>query len=204
MHTVSENKNNFSCKITDSLISEYDVSIDGVSTDNSYKGIYWEAAVYFDNDDFTLNAFAERSDGVKEVGVLKFPLTKINEVRLFEATYGTTARTDFRISAIIGAAVGILVLLVMFLHPEPGYTDIGTILSIALFLGIGITILFFMFSLFFHPSEKNVCINLITKDERVITLFTDIGQKEWVIEIISKYFSEVKNKGFPYWEIDLN
>jgi hypothetical protein len=76
MYAVFENKNYISCKITNSLISEYDVSIDGVSTDNTYEGVYWEAAVYFDNNNFTLNAFAERADGVKEIEVLKFPLKK--------------------------------------------------------------------------------------------------------------------------------
>ena len=204
MYAVFENKDYFSCKITDSLISEYDVSIDGVSTDNTYKGIYWEAAVYFDHNNFTLNAFAEKADGVKEIEVLKFLIKKINEVRIFEAKYRTTVRTDFKIASIAGAAFGILVLLAMLLHPEPGYTDIGSILSVTLFLGIGITIVFFGFLFFSHPSEKNICINLTTKDKRVITLFTDIVHKEWVIEILSKYFTEVKNKGLPSWEINLN
>ncbi|MGB5531223.1 MAG: hypothetical protein WBQ32_14745 [Ignavibacteriaceae bacterium] len=204
MYAAFENKNYFSCKITDSLISEYDVSIDGVSTDNTFKGVYWEAAVYFDHNDFTLNVFAERADGVKEIELLKFPIKEINEVRIFEVTYGTTVRTDFKIASIAGAAIGILVLLVMLLHPEPGYTDIGSILSLTLFLGIGITIVFLGFLFFFYPSKKNICINLITKDKRVITLFTEIEHKEWVIEILSKYFSEVKNRGFPFWEINLN
>jgi hypothetical protein len=203
MYAAFKNKNYFFCKITDSLISEYDVSIDGASTDNTYKGVYWEAAVYFDNNDFTLNAFAERADGVKEIEVLKIPLKKINQISIFEASYGTV-KTDFKISAIAGAALGIIVLLTMLIHPEPGYSDIGFILFTTLFLGIGITLVFFAILLFFHPSEKNICINLITNDKRLITLFTDIEQKEWVMKILSKYFSEVKNKGLPNWEINLN
>ena len=155
------------------------------------------------NNDFTLNAFAERADGVKEIEVLKIPLKKINQIRIFEASYGTV-RTNFKIASIAGAALGIIVLLTMLIHPEPGYSDIGFILFTTLFLGIGFTLVFFAIQFFILSPEKNICINLITDDKRLITLFTDIEQKEWIIEILSKYFSEVKNKGLPCWEINLN
>jgi hypothetical protein len=99
---------------------------------------------------------------------------------------------------------GLMALLTMLIHPEPGYSDIGSILSIVLFLGIGLTLVFFAILAFFISPEKNICINLITDDKRLITVFTDIEQKEWNMEIISKYFLEIKNKGLPSWEINLN
>lgn len=202
-YNVYEIKNSFYCRITDSLISEYDVVIDGASTDNTYKGIYWEAAAYFDENDFTLNAFAVRVDDVKEIEVLKIPLKKVNQIRIFEASY-EAARFNFKVAPIAGATIGIMALLTTLIHPQPGYTDFGFILFITLFLGIGSTLLFYAIQLFL-PSPKNiVCINLITYDKRLITLYTDIEQKELVIEILSKYFRDVKNKGLPSWEINLN
>lgn len=204
MHADFEHKEYISCKITDSLISEYDVSIDGVSTANTYTGVYWEAAVYFDNNDFALNVFAERADGVEEVEVLKFPLKKIRQISIFEAIYAGTIKKEFKIASIAGAVSGLMVLLSMLIHPAPGYSDIGSILPIVLFVGIGLTLVFFAFLAFFFSPEKNICINLITDDKRLITVFTDIEQKERNMEIIYKYFEEIKNKGFPYMEINLN
>lgn len=204
MYDHFENKNYFYCKITDSLISEYNVPIDSVLKAKTYKGVYWEAAVYFDNNDFTLNAFAEKEDGVKEVEVLKFPLKKINKVKIYEVIYETKVRTKFKISLIAGAAFSILVLLTMLIHPSPGYSDIGFIIFSTLFLGGGMAAALFVIQFFIYSSKKNICVNLMTHDKRIITLFTDTEQKAWVIEILSKYFNGLKNKGLPFWNINLN
>ncbi|HEX9252760.1 MAG TPA: hypothetical protein VF870_11000 [Ignavibacteriaceae bacterium] len=193
-----ENNDRLSCKINETLISDY-----GVSIDNANMGTYWEAVVYFSKDDFTLNAFIQDGDGVKETEVLKIPLKKVNDIKIFEVSYGTL-KTIFKKAVIAAAISSIIISILMLLHPEPGYTDIGFILPVSLFLGIGLTLVFLALLFFFHQPKKNICINIITNDKRLITFFTDIEQKEWVMKILLKYFKEVENKGFPYQDLDLN
>lgn len=202
MDASPENKDIFYCRINDSLITEFNASIYGTTTDFGYKGVYWEAVVYFDQSYFTLNAFARTEGCVKETEVLKFPVNKIKRVKLLKEVYG---KSNFKISLILGAALGIIVLLSLLLNPSPGYTNIGTLISFPLFFGIGFTVLIFMMLFFMRSSPgKNYCINLITYDKRVISLFIESEQKDFIIEILSRYFNEPEVKRFPYRDLDLN
>lgn len=203
MNAAFENKDYFTCKITNGLISEYNVYIDGASTLSKYNGAYWEAAVYFDNLNFTLNAFAQKENEVKEIEVLKFPRNKIVQIQMFEAEFDSS-RSDFKIASIVASTFTIIIFLAMFINPEPGYTDIGFMIFSSLFLGIGLGVVYLAKSFFFNQTKKNICINLATNDKRLITMFADIEQKEWIMEILSRYYSEFNNKAFFRWEINQN
>jgi hypothetical protein len=203
MNAAFENRDYFTCKITNDLITEYNVFIDGASTLSKYNGAYWEAAVYFDNVNFTLNAFAQTGNEVKEIEVLKFPRNKIIQIQMFETEF-ESAQSHFKIASMIASAFTLLIFLVMFLNPEPGYTDIGFMIFTSLFLGIGLGVVYLAKSFLFNQTKKNICINLATNDKRLITLFADIEQKEWIMEILSRYYSEFNNKAFFRWEINQN
>ncbi len=179
----TENKNHFYCAITDSLISECDPSIGDLLVDTTFKGIYWEASVYFEYNDFILSAYTESADGVKEVEVLRFPTKKISEAKISDASSGKEKKSDFKSSLLIGSGLGIMVFLVMLIHPEQGYSGIGTVISISLFLAIGLTLVIYFFQIM-SKQEKIIEINLITNDNRVITLFSNTDKNEWIKEVL--------------------
>lgn len=179
-----KNKTCFRCAIDDNLISEYDVSINGISKDISYRGIYWEAVVCFEKNDFILNAYSQTTKGIEEIEVLKFPFGKIKDAQTKHLSSGLTFKTD----AIAGGFIGIITLLGMLIHPENGYTDIGTIIFISLFLGIGLAMVLFVTQLFFIPSKKILRIILLLHDGRLITLFADPAQEVRIRQIINEEF----------------
>ncbi len=191
---IEMNKTCFKCKITDSLISEYGIDTDGVSTYKTYKGVYWEAAIYFDRNEFTLNVFTESADGVKEKEILKFPSEKIQGVKKYVVSYG---KPYSKLHFIIGAVLGIIILLEMLINPPPGNYEFGLVFFFSLFGGFGYIVVTFMYH-FFSPHYKNICIDLITCDSRVITLFADFDQEELVDKMLTKFNREV------FWGNGLN
>lgn len=180
--SLIENNNFFYCAITDSLITEYGVFNSDLSVDTTFKGIYWEASVYFEKNDFILNAYTESVDGVKEIEVLRFPTKKISEAKISDASSGKEKKSDFKFSLIIGSSFGLMVFLVMLIHPEQGYSEIGTVISISLFFAFGATLVVYFFQIMFKQDKfiNIIEISIITNDNRVITLFGNIDKKEWI------------------------
>lgn len=179
-----KNKTCFQCAIDDNLISEYDVSINGVTTNISYRRIYWEAVVYFEKNDFILNAYTQTTKGIEEIEVLKFPFGKIKDAWISHLSSGLTFKTD----AIAGGFIGIIALLGMLIHPEEGSPGIGIAIFTCLFFGIGFAMVLFVIQFFFIPSKKILRIKLQLYDGRVITLFADPAQKERIRKIIDEEF----------------
>ena len=191
MDAETENKNYFYCAITDSLISECDASIGDLSVDNTFRGIYWEAGVYFEHNDFTLSAYKETVDGVKRIEVLKFPTKKISEARILDTSPGKEIKSEFKLSLLIGGGFGIMFFLWMLIHPEQRNFNISTAISISLFFAIGITLGIYLFQTL--PGRKKIVeINLITNDNRVITLFAHTAKKEWIKEVLLNNSIKVK------------
>ncbi len=201
--TEAEKKSYFYCAIPNMPISDYDPLNDIIKNDYPFEGIYWQAIVNIVDDDFILNAISESDSGYKGNDVIKLSLRNITEARIRKSSSQNKTLTStinlkalsFKVNLLVSAGMTLLIFLLFVINPQEGSLKLVDAISISLFLGIGLTMVFNLAIILLKPKESTtIKISLITNDNRAVTMFISASDEEWIKEVLSFNSISVINK----------
>ena len=181
-----ENKKSyFYCAIPERPISDYDPLNDIIENDYPFEGIYWQAIVKIIDGDFILNAISETNSGYKENDVIKLSLRNITETR-FRKSSSKNKTLSFKVNLWAAAGMTLLIFILFIIYSEGDSIKLIDAISMSLFLGIGLTMVFNLMIILMKPKESTIIkISLMTNDNRAITMFIDASNEEWIKEVLS-------------------